>query len=270
MAGFSADWLALREPSDHGAVNAVVRHALCQHFAGRDSLRIVDLGSGTGSNLRGLSPYLTARQSWTLVDHDPGLLALVHPPAGADLKFETTQRDLSGGDIRELVDGADLVTASALFDLVSSEMIARMARQIADAGAVFYTVLTYDGIVAWLPGDPLDGAMRALFNKHQQTDKGFGPAAGPTATDRLAEAFSAAGYTIHRGSSPWVVSESKRALRLAIDEGWAGSVRDLGELSSDDIDAWLQRRLSANDGVTIVGHEDLLALPPTPSAEPSK
>lgn len=261
MAGFSADWLTLREPFDHGAINASVRHALCRHFSDRDNLRIVDLGSGTGSNLRGLSPYLRAAQSWTLVDHDPALLALVHPPAGTAIQVETVEHDLSRGDIRDLLEGADLVTASALFDLVSPEVIAEIVRQIADAGAVFYTVLSYDGIVAWLPGDPLDPAMRSHFNAHQQSDKGFGLAAGPAATNRLDEAFRAAGYVTHRGRSPWVVGPCDHALRLAVDKGWAGSVKDLGKLPPADVDAWLERRLSADDAITIVGHEDLLALP---------
>ena len=72
---FSPEWLALREPADHAAVNAHLRDSLRAHFSGRDLVRVVDLGCGTGSNLRGTWPVLAANQSWTLVDHDPKLLA---------------------------------------------------------------------------------------------------------------------------------------------------------------------------------------------------
>jgi spermidine synthase len=41
--------------------------------AGR--LRVVDLGAGTGANLRRLAPLLGSGQRWTLVELDPALVA---------------------------------------------------------------------------------------------------------------------------------------------------------------------------------------------------
>ena len=75
MSGFSADWLALREPYDLRARNPAVLDAVAAFFEPRPSVRVVDLACGTGSTLRALSPRLPPRQSWTLVDNDPGLLA---------------------------------------------------------------------------------------------------------------------------------------------------------------------------------------------------
>ena len=72
---FSPDWLALREPADHAARNGEVLAAVREHFAQVSPLRIVDLGCGTGSNLRGLAPHLPREQHWHLVDYDPLLLA---------------------------------------------------------------------------------------------------------------------------------------------------------------------------------------------------
>src|SRR5690606_5694169 len=76
MSGFSPDWLALREPADHASINAAVRAACVRVFAGRDIVRIVDLGCGTGSNLRSLAPALGVRQHWSLIDNDPALLEI--------------------------------------------------------------------------------------------------------------------------------------------------------------------------------------------------
>jgi len=267
MSGFSADWLALREPADHASINAGLRRVLREHFSGRQELTILDLGSGTGSNMRGLAPDLPPRrQNWHLVDYDTALLSraeMNHPPAsGRDLNIQTHNHDLSSGDLGSLLDGAGLVTASALFDLISAAFIKVLVCRIAAARVPFYTVLTYDGVAAWLPEHPVDRQMRELFNRHQQSDKGFGPAAGPGATDALAEAFLDHGYRVSRGTSPWVLKQQHAALRREVDAGWASAVRETGVLPGHTIDDWQASRASTDDAVTIVGHEDLLALPP--------
>ena len=74
MTGFSAAWLALREPADHRARNAAVRDSAIAHLAGKAAPRLVDLGCGSGSNLRALAPHLPSGQIWRLVDADPLLL----------------------------------------------------------------------------------------------------------------------------------------------------------------------------------------------------
>ena len=80
MTGFSADWLALREPADRRSRSASVL-AATRLWADRRAtpgcaLRVVDLGAGTGGNLRCLAPHLAAPQAWTLIDDDLRLLAL--------------------------------------------------------------------------------------------------------------------------------------------------------------------------------------------------
>ena len=56
MTGFSADWLALREPYDIGARNPHVLDAVVASLAGNNQVRIVDLACGTGSTVRALAP----------------------------------------------------------------------------------------------------------------------------------------------------------------------------------------------------------------------
>jgi len=75
VSGFSAEWLALREPLDMRARNKDVLDAVAIAFGDRDALSIVDLGSGTGSTVRALTARLPKRQAWRLVDNDPVLLA---------------------------------------------------------------------------------------------------------------------------------------------------------------------------------------------------
>ena len=265
---FSADWLGLREPADHLSINAHVRFELMQALADRASLRVVDLGCGAGSNVRGLSAWLGPNQSWTLVDYDPKLLAaakarLLGFGASKAVDISYQQADLSGGEFALLIAGADLVTAAALFDLVSVPVIDELAASVAANGQIFSTVLSYDGIASWLPADALDNAMRDAFNAHQHGDKGFGPAAGPGATNAIAAAFARHGYRIVRGKSPWVLDHRQAELRDQLDTGWAAAVAETGKVPQVDIDAWLARRRAAGHAaVTIVGHEDILCLPP--------
>jgi SAM-dependent methyltransferase len=265
MAEFSPEWLALREPADHGAVSLSVRRALIQALGGYSSISIVDLGCGTGSNLRGLAPMIPCEQHWTLIDSNAELLAAAqsvlagfHAPRVASIAYR--QADLSSGAFASLIAGASLVTGAALFDLFSAAAIDGLAAAVAAERQLFAAVLTYDGIAAWIPASPADDRMRRAFNSHQLRGKGFGPAAGPGASSVLAQAFVSRGYRIIRGKSPWILDASHAALRAALDQGWAAAVRETGLVPESDITEWLARREHAGS-VTIIGHEDLLALP---------
>ena len=70
METFDADWLALREPVDHRSRAHALLAPLCDAWRARGWSRVLDLGSGTGSNLRYLTPRLPAGQEWVLVDQD--------------------------------------------------------------------------------------------------------------------------------------------------------------------------------------------------------
>ena len=52
--GFSPTWLSLREPADRRARSADLGETLARHLARRERPLILDLGCGTGSNLRAL------------------------------------------------------------------------------------------------------------------------------------------------------------------------------------------------------------------------
>lgn len=49
MKGFSAEWLAMREPYDLAARNALVRDAVANAFLGQAAISVVDLACGAGA-----------------------------------------------------------------------------------------------------------------------------------------------------------------------------------------------------------------------------
>src|SRR4051812_3168779 len=88
-----ASWLALREPADVAARSAALADAVAARLGGVRPLRIVDLGTGTGSNVRYFAPRLPDGQEWLIVDRDPGLLAEARRRM-PDLTIQTRAADL--------------------------------------------------------------------------------------------------------------------------------------------------------------------------------
>src|ERR1700690_81108 len=147
MTGFSADWLALREPHDLRARNPAVLNAVVASLAGNTAIRIVDLACGTGSTLRALSPRFAAQQNWRLADNDLSLLARASAMAPlARVTFTTVPLDLNR-DLEAALDGPiDLVTTSALLDLVSADWVERLAVEATVRSVPVYAALsTTDG-----------------------------------------------------------------------------------------------------------------------------
>ena len=178
---FSAAWLELREPYDRRARNATVIEAVVAALAGRPSVTIADLACGTGSTFRALKPLITARQSWRLADNDLSLLARAPQSSPPDIHVTTIPIDLNR-DLEAALDGpVDLVTTSALLDLISDEWLERLAVETAARRLPVYAALSYNGRIEMTPDDAVDKKIVAAMNKHQRTDKGFGPALGPEA-----------------------------------------------------------------------------------------
>lgn len=265
MSGFSVEWLALREPLDRQARNPQVLDAVAAAFQNRSMLSIFDLGSGTGSTLRALSPRLPKPQQWTLLDNDPVLLAEAFAMSGApDVKIETRQFDLTG-DIGSQFDGAtDLVTASALLDLVSEPWLAGFAAAAAARSLPAYIALTYDGRAVFDPPDPIDAQIVAAVNTHQRGNKGFGPALGPRAASFAVKIFQSFGYTVIQGESDWVAGSDRAAFQTELLTGWMQAAGEVGGLSRDVLEGWLARRnraIAAGTSLLRVGHVDLFAQP---------
>lgn len=264
MSGFSADWLALREPFDQRARNVAVLDAVAATFKDLRAIRIVDLACGTGSTLRALTGRLNPTQSWTFTDNDLSLLArAAGTPRAESVTVIGKPVDLAR-DLEAALDGpVDLVTTSALLDLVSQPWLERLTVEIAARRIPLYAALSYDGRVAFAPPDALDDRIVGAFNAHQRTDKGFGPALGPLAATEAIVRFEALGYTVTQGPSDWVAGPNDRDFQSEILTGWAGAARETGMAVSDTVN-WLScRRAALAEGRASlrVGHIDFFATP---------
>ena len=118
ISNFSTEWLALREPVDAASRNVELTARLLEWREQLDTLAALDLASGTGANFRFLAPLLGGEQHWRLVDHDPALLAQGN--SGSSNAFWQVERQCLNLVDWESLDfqSVQLVTASALIDLV--------------------------------------------------------------------------------------------------------------------------------------------------------
>lgn len=274
---FAADWLSLREPADHAARSDTLAERLQHQLRQRPSLRIVDLGAGHGSNLRWLAPRLQARQRWLLVDHDRMLLEIARdrsaedPPA-AGLEIEICQTDLADSDLNLLAD-CDLVTASALFDLVSGDWLLKLARSCQTHRCAALLALSVSGEWGLFDTDQRSLAddddlfARDQFNRHQRRDKGLGAALGPAAAEALPRVFAACGFEVETRPSDWALAAGDaltRRLGPALLQGWRDAAIEQAPEAATRICRWHARRHSELVGGSLglrVGHVDLLALP---------
>jgi SAM-dependent methyltransferase len=264
VSSFTADWLTLREPYDARARNPTVRAAVVKSVARLPSLSIVDLACGTGSTLRALADHLPAQQNWKLVDNDLGLLSRATDTSHPRAKVRTAAVDLAR-DLELALDGAiDLLTTSALLDLVSERWLQRFAIEVAARKLRVYAALTYDGRVTFEPSDTGDGAIMAAVEVHQRRDQGFGAALGPNAARRAITRLEGVGYSLVYGFADWVIEAPHKDMQVACLESWAGAAREVGQSSAMEISSWLARRreaVASGQSSIRIGHVDIFANP---------
>jgi hypothetical protein len=284
--GFTTEWLALREPYDAAARDPALTALLPLPPAGSPR-RIVDLAAGTGANLRYLAPLLGGRQEWLLVDHDRALLEAASGALGTwalrrEAKITERDRELEirgrGFECRVSLLACDLaselgalalphgalVACSALLDLVGETWLTALAQRCAAAGAAIAFALTYDGRLSAEPADNYDAAALELFNRHQRSDKGFGPALGPSAAAAAEKIFTRLGYVLTARASDWRLGPAAGELQRSLLKAWCDAALEIEPASAPELTAWLERRLEhvARGGSALqVGHVDLVGRP---------
>jgi SAM-dependent methyltransferase len=291
LATFGAEWLRVREVADRAARDAAAASmALDWRALAGPAVRVLDLGCGTGATLRWLAPRLGGEQVWHLVDHDEALLQAVPPamaawarPAGGRVRGPDAPSGFTGAlriegprfaakvhrhrlDLArqpgELPIGrGDWICATALLDLVSAAWLAQLIGRARDAQASLCFALTVDGRIGWSPAAEDDALVAALFARHQQRDKGFGPALGPSAAAAARRLLAEAGYiVIGDAPSDWQLDGVPWLADLV--NGIADAALDADTTASERITRWREWRLRAAPHTRLrVGHVDLVARP---------
>jgi hypothetical protein len=283
--GALAKWLALREPNDAAARSETVTRRVVDALSSHDPVRVVDLATGNGSNIRYLlGRFPGRRQHWLAVDRSATLLSELPVRMSAwaagrgyavdregdgcvirgnavDCHVETRQLDLGTFPRAGVLGTPQLVTASALLDLVSEQWLRAAAAWCRDVRAAALFAVTYNGSSSSSPVEPEDEWILNLFNQHQRTDKGLGgTAAGPDAGVAVERCFAEVGYDVLRQSSDWHLGVEQAALQRELIAGWAAAVAEIAPDRAAKIQAWRDRRLrhvEAGRSRLAVGHDDV-------------
>jgi hypothetical protein len=267
----SAAWLDLREAADAAARAPELVEPVRRRLAGTSRAVIHDLGSGTGSMGRWLSPRLPGPQHWILYDRDADLLA--HAGNGMNgngmngnrtngngsVTVETRQRDISRLTAADL-DGAALVTASALLDMLTADEVERVVAACAGARCQVLFTLSVIGRVELTSSDPLDVEIAEAFNAHQRRTTGGRKLLGPDAVDATAAAFERYGADVRVRSSPWRLGADRAELAVEWLDGWLDAACEQRPELAGQVAYARRRRSDAAAGRlgVVVHHSDLL------------
>ncbi|MGW6448498.1 methyltransferase domain-containing protein [Lentzea sp. NPDC055074] len=254
---FAPEWLALRENADAQARSTELADVVRETLVNRNPLTIRDLGCGTGSMGRWLAGRLGGVQHWVLHDRDPRLLGLAEASMNAlpDVTAETREGDLTSLKAADIA-GADLVTCSALLDLLTAGEMNELAMACVEAHVPALFTLSVAGRIDIDPAEPLDAAFQDAFNAHQRRVVDGRRLLGPDAPAAAEEAFAAAGASVRTAQSAWRMNGD--ALQREWLKGWVDAAVEQEPALMSEVSEYLRRRSEAS---VVVHHVDLLALP---------
>ena len=264
----SSDWLALREQEDARARSRELAIAASGRL-GPGPIVIHDLGSGTGSMMRWLAPFLPGPQTWVLHDWNSNLVELA---TNGVVPLDRERRPVSvrtrSGELAHLdpddLDGASLVTASALLDVLTSEEIRAVAQACVAVGCPVLLSLSVTGEVRLDPRDPRDDVLQASFSAHQQRLVGGRRLAGPSGVALAQRQFLDAGWNIRPATTFWRLGDHDPRLLGQWFDGWFdAALEQRADLQIEGVGYRERRSSQLRRGAlsAVVVHTDLLAWP---------
>lgn len=259
--GVQPDWLAAREPADAAAreiTASTLLPALIEHLdrcGPAEVVEFIDLGAGTGANQRWLRPRFPRPQRWIHLDHDPAILRHAYGT-------EATTAVVGGLDrLPDLIGHAahPVLTCSALLDVLSGDQLDRLCSVVITTGTPALFSLSVTGEWHLTPADPLDPVIARAFDDHQRR----GGRVGPDAPARVVRRMQTGGLPVRSVPTPWVLTpaDDPAFVRRFLTERVAAATEQDPPLASTAA-RWLARRLAHLPDRVVVGHRDLLILPP--------
>ena len=192
MHEFQNKWLNLRETVDRNSRNQRILYLINKFFKNKKNIRIVDLGSGAGSNYRFLKSRLLNNQYWFFVDISHRSTNYFKKNIKLSSKIKKTNFkivDVINNLEKINFNDYNLVTGSAFLDILPKTWFKMFHKLNVDTEIVYFA-LNYNGNFKFFPKHKDDKKILNIFNKDQKSDKGIGEVAvGPDCTELINKVF---------------------------------------------------------------------------------
>ena len=222
---FETNWLDRRSHYDNAARDKNVEIACLNYLKNKSSVSILDIGSGTGSNCLYFLERMPAVQNWIFVEHDEhlskyALERIKKHAVDAAYSIEVApqkiflQKDNRKISIEYITDSflnlekkvdlskIDLVTAGAVFDLLSFKQFVDIASVILENEIALLATMNY-AEMNFSPSEASDVLFIEKYEKHMSRKQEFGKAMGKDCSRSMVKFFRKHQKEIVYGASIW-------------------------------------------------------------------
>ena len=167
MHEFQNKWLNLRETVDRSSRNKRILYLINKFFKNKKNIRIVDLGSGAGSNYRFLKSRLLNNQYWSFVDISHQSTNYFKKNIKLSSKIKKTNFkivDVINNLEKINFNDYNLVTGSAILDILPKTWFKNFHKLNVDTEIVYFA-LNYNGNFKFFPKHKDDKIILNIFQR---------------------------------------------------------------------------------------------------------
>ena len=282
-------WLAHRFAYDAQARHPEIEHKFLAFFEQHQTaLKAVDVGSGTGANVRYYFDRIPHAQEWTLIEQSSGLLdecrrTLVAFAQEHDYDWQSqgniflltdaektatiTLVQGSIAHIEQLIDltQTDVVTANAVFDLLSFEQFDTLVSTLAKHDVCLLATLNYYE-TSLLPFSEQDHRFIGWYHMHMKRPQPMGIAMGPDCSEEMLDLLAQHHMMIEQESSQWHLKRCDITMHRYLLHFVEHAVAELSLSSEEqrDFATWLvdkKELCRRRELEIIIDHSDIFAYP---------
>ena len=262
MHKFNNSWLFQREKIDNLSKSKLLIQKINNSLKDFDNIRIIDLGTGTGSNFRYLSKKIKFKnQYWTLMDISKSSLNEARNNINFNKKIKKISiinNDIIKNINKTKFDNFDLVSGSAFLDIMPKKWFKSFYHKNINTKIIYFSI-NYDGLFKFYPNHKLDKKVLSLFNYDQKSKKANNlKAVGPDCSNIINKHFLKTHKT-YLINSNWDKIENKKFQLMFLDF-CTNVIKKHGKENFSEWLAFRKQNIYANKSKLTVFNKDFLAL----------
>ena len=286
--GFDTNWLDERFSFDNKARNLNVEKTCFSHLNKKNNLKLIDIGSGSGSSCVYLMKKLPQNQKWTFIELNPNLAKaslirlekvaldnnwLAHRSQNMliiEAPKKTIQIKVINASFLELdtlldLSKVDLVTAAAVFDLLSKKMLQDFLNLLLANKVALLATINYAGM-AFHPAEVADIHFANLYGKHMLRPRDFGQSTGPNCSRVMMNFYQKKGIAAICGASNWLVRPTDKKMHHFLLQYFNDAIPEMltEEIEQVEFKQWMNKKnelLKSGKLQMEVFHFDIFAKP---------